>query len=237
MKMAIDDVKFFAWLDGELDAAEAAEVEAAVAADSRLSRMAEQHRAFGVQVRGAFGTVMEAPVPARLANAVNPPRAALIDFAARRTGRSWSPLPQWAAIAATLVIGVFVGTNLNGERGASPVEIRGGKMYAAAALDDALERQLASAGGAGQVRIGVTFRDPSGAICRSFTNESSSGLACRDRKDWQVRGLFTAPEGQTGDYRMAAGADPNLAAMIDSTIGGDAFDAEQEETARDRGWR
>ena len=36
---------------------------------------------------------------------------------------------------------------------------------------------------------------------------------------------------------MAAGTDPKLAALIDSTIAGDAFDAVQEKSARDRGWR
>jgi hypothetical protein len=233
--MAIDDSEFFAWIDGELDATEAAEVEAEVAADPRLTRMAEQHRALGTQLRATFETVADAPVPEQLTNAVKPPRAEVIDLASRRA--RWSPLPQWAAIAATLAVGIVVGTTLNNERGASPVEVRAGKMYAAAGLDQALEKQLASAGNAEDVRVGVTFRDQGGAICRSFADRSSSGLACRDGKDWQLRGLFAAPEGQQGDYRMAAGADPNLAALIDSTIAGDAFDAAQEKSARDRGWR
>jgi hypothetical protein len=83
----------------------------------------------------------------------------------------------------------------------------------------------------------VTFRDHSGAICRSFTQAGSSGLACRKDGAWQVRGLFAAPEGQTGDYRMAAGTDPQLAAMIGSTIAGEPFDAAREKTAKDNGWR
>jgi hypothetical protein len=233
--MAIDDSKFFAWIDGELDVTEAAEVEAEVAADPRLSRMAEQHRTLGTQLRAAFEPVSDAPVPERLARAVKPPRSEVVDLAARRA--RWSPLPQWAALAATLAVGIIVGTTLNSERGASPVEVRGSKMYAAAGLDQALEKQLASAGGEQEVRVGVTFRDQGGAICRSFADKGSSGLACRDGKDWQLRGLFAAPGGQQGDYRMAAGVDPNLAALIDSTIAGDAFDAAQEKSARNRGWR
>jgi hypothetical protein len=233
----VDETKLFAWLDGELDAAEAAAVEAEVAADPRLARMAEQHRALGARLRGAFDTVAAAPVPERLQAAAKPPRGNVIDFGSRRDRRNWLPLPQWAAMAATLVLGIGIGTTLIGERGASPVEMRGGKMIAAAGLDQALDKQLASAGTAGGVRVGLTFRDQAGTICRSFTGERSSGLACRDGGDWQVRGLFAAPEGQRGDYRMAVGADPNLAALIDSTIAGDAFDAEQEKTARERGWR
>jgi hypothetical protein len=239
--MAVDDTKLFAWLDGELDAVEAAKVEAEVASDPRLARIAEQHRALGERLRSTFGAIADAPVPERLTEAVKSNRAAIIDFGARRRAaterRSWLPLPQWAAMAATLVLGIGLGTIVGSERDFSPVEVRGGKLVAAAALDDALERQLASAGASGDVRVGLTFRDQSGTVCRSFTNARSSGLACRDGGDWRVRGLFAAPEGQSGDYRMAAGADPNLAALIDSAIQGEPFDAEQEKAARDRGWR
>jgi hypothetical protein len=236
--MAIDDEKFFAWLDGELDAAEAAQVEAEVAADPRWMRMAEQHRGFGGRLRETFATVVAAPVPERLANAVNPPPAKIIDFGSRRARRAtWLSLPQWAAMAATLVVGVLVGTTLIGGLGGSPVEVRGGTMYAAAGLDRALDQQLASAGDVAGVRVGVTFRDSAGAVCRSFTGKRSSGLACRDGQDWRLKGLFAAPEQPGGDYRMAAGADPNLAALIDSSISGDAFDAVQEKSAQARGWR
>ena len=64
--MTMDDEKFFAWLDGELDSAEAAEVEAEVAADPRLSKLAEQHRALGTRLKAAFDTVVEVPIPDEL---------------------------------------------------------------------------------------------------------------------------------------------------------------------------
>jgi hypothetical protein len=134
------------------------------------------------------------------------------------------------------VLGIGLGTTLNSGGATAPVEVRGGKMFAAAQLDDALDQQLASAE-AGDVRLGMTFRDQRGAICRTFTDVRSSGLACRDGDDWQLRGLFAAPEGQSGDYRMAAGTDPNLAALVDSTIGGEPFDADQERAAKAHDWR
>jgi hypothetical protein len=71
-------------------------------------------------------------------------------------------------------------------------------------LNEALDTELASAP-VGDVRIGLTFRDQSGRVCRSFTQAAASGLACREGDRWQLRGLFAAPEGQGGDYRMAAG--------------------------------
>jgi hypothetical protein len=224
----IDDEKFFAWLDGELEPTEAAEMDAKVAADPELSRLAEQHRALGAQLRGAFDPVAEAPVPERLQAALHRP-AKVIDFAAAKRARSMPSLPQWAAIAATLVIVVP-------QRGASPVAVQGGKLYAAAALNRALDTELASAP-SGAVRIGLTYRDHSGEICRSFTGAAGSGLACRNGDRWQLKGLFAAPEGQTSDYRMASGMNPNLAALVDSTMAGEPFDAAAEKAARDKRWR
>ncbi len=237
--MAIDDETFFAWLDGELDGEQAGRVAAEVAANPQLARRAEQHRAFETRVRGAFDTVAAAPVPERLAQSIKPSSAQVVPFTSPRRASNDDDRWAWplaAAIAATLVLGIGLGTTLNSGAASVPVEVRGGKMFAAAQLAEALDQQLASAE-AGNVRLGITFRDRRGAICRTFTDQRSSGLACRDGKDWQLRGLFAAPEGQSGDYRMAAGTDPNLAALVDSTIEGEPFDAGQERAAKARVWR
>jgi hypothetical protein len=232
------DDRFFAWLDGELSGDEAAAMEARVDADPELSRLAAQHRAMQAQLKGAFDAVAEAPVPDRLRAALRPPQGEVIDFAAVarvRGSRRWGSLPQWAAMAATLAVGILVGTAIP-SRSSAPVEVQGGRIYAASALNTALDSQLASAP-RGETRIGLTFRDQSGAICRSFTEPQSSGLACREDGRWQVRGLFAAPEGQSGSYRMAGGMDPNLAALVDSTMSGEPFDAAQEQAARGKSWR
>jgi hypothetical protein len=229
-----EEEKFFAWLDGELSGAEAAEMEAKVAADPKLARLAEQHRALGAKLRGAFDPIAAAPVPQQV-RAPLEPSGEVIDFAAAKRARTMPSLPRWTALAATLAVGILVGTILPRQAGA-PVEVQGGKLYAASALNRALDTQLASAP-AGDVRIGITFRDQSGTICRSFSESISSGLACRNNGRWQVRGLFAAPEGQGSAYRMAAGMDPNLAALVDSTMAGEPFDAAQEKAAKEKGWR
>lgn len=229
-----DDEKFFAWLDGELQPADAAAMEAKVAADPELARLAEQHRALGAQLRGAFDPIAAAPVPQRFHAAVRP-SAEIIDFAAANRARKLPSTPQWTALAATLAVGVFAGTMIP-RQGTAPVEVQGGKIYAASALNQALDTQLASAP-AGDVRIGLTFRDHSGEICRSFTEPASSGLACRSRGRWQVKGMFAAPEARTSDYRMASGMDSNLAALVDSAMAAPPFDAEAERAERDKGWR
>ena len=234
------DEKFFAWLDGELSASEAAEMEARVAADPRLSKLAEQHRALGKRLQKTFEEVAEAPVPQRLVDAARPPRWKVVDIAACRDALARpfvGPLPQWAAMAAVLALGLFGGTFVGRDLVSSPVAVSDGAIYAAGAVDHALDSQLASAPAGGRIRVGLTFRDPAGAICRSFTSQAASGLACRDGERWHVRGLFAAPEGQAGEFRMAAGIDPNLAALIDSTMAGEPLDAAQERAAKQRGWR
>jgi hypothetical protein len=229
-----DNDEFFAWLDGELGPAEAAEMEARVAADPQLKRLADQHRALGAQLRGAFDPIADAPVPERLTAALKP-SAQVIDFGAARRGRSVPALAQWAAMAATLAIGIFVGTRVP-QQSAAPVQVEAGRLYAAASLNRALDTELASAP-AGDVRIGLTYRDSAGEICRTFTAQAASGLACRSGSRWQMKGLFAAPEGQSSDYRMAAGMDPNLAALVGSTMTGEPLDAAQEKAAKQRGWK
>ena len=61
-----DDETLMAYADGELDAAQRAEIAAAIERDPALARRVEQHRALRAEVAGAFATVLEQPVPERL---------------------------------------------------------------------------------------------------------------------------------------------------------------------------
>jgi hypothetical protein len=231
----VSDEQLFAWLDGELSAEEEKKVAAEVAADPRLSEMAEQHRAMQARLKRAFDPILDQTVPPRLIAEIDK-SSNVIDLAPRsRPASAWRPA-QWAAIAASLAVGVSVGTMIPRENKA-PVEIGDGKIYAAAELGRTLDAELASAPTNAPIRIGLTFRDHSGSICRTFTEAGASGLACRDGNRWRMHGLFTSSEGQEGAYRMAAGMDPTLAALVDSTIAGEPFDAAQERAARDKNWR
>ncbi len=233
-----DEEEFFAWLDGELDGEAAAKVAARVAADPVLGEQARAHRALGEQLRGAFDPLMTAPAPDRsfFDQHSTPP----IDLAAARERRTARRLgvPQWAAIAATLVFGIGLGSLVGDRGGQGPVAITDGRMLAAANLETALDTQLASAETTRQAtRIGLSFRDKSGALCRSFEGEGAAGLACRDDNEWRIEGLYGASGGSQGDYRMAAGGDSRLAALIDSTIAGEPLDADGERAAQANGWR
>ena len=232
----IDDKEFFAWLDGELDDKAAGRVAAMVAASPELTAKAEQHRRLAADMRGAFSAVMEDGSAA--------PRfvdTQVLEFGVkaseRASRRSWFAAPHWAAMAASLAIGLVLGTQFAGNRADSPVRVEGGVLVAAAPLDQALDTRLASAPAAGATRIGLTFRDAAGRICRSFTDATASGLACREGNGWRIQGLYPAAEGQKGDYRMAAGEDPRLSTLIDETIRGEPFDTSQEKAALAAGWR
>jgi hypothetical protein len=228
-----NDEEFFAWLDGELAEDQSARVAAEVAADPRLRDLAASHRALEARLKAAFGTVAGAPVPHALRSMAGEPddRSPVVQFRAKAPTAAWKMLP----LAAMLAVGILVGT-LVPNRAAGPVQVQGGAIYAAAPLGRALVTQLASAPH-GVVRIGLNFRNRAGAICRSFTAPSSSGLACRESGRWALKGLLAARQGQASDYRMAAGMDPALAALIDSTMAGEPFDAAKERAAKASGWR
>jgi hypothetical protein len=236
----VSDETFFAWLDGELDPAQAAMVEAEVAADPRLSARAAEHRAMQQKLSGAFDALLSDPVPDRLAAAARKRAAAqVVDLAQAKHAREARRFPvaiQLGAMAASLAVGILVGTMASRPRDMGPVTAEGSNLYANAGLGRALDTQLASAP-RGDIRIGMTFRDGGGAICRTFMTKASTGLACRQSDKWRVRGLFGTPEGQTGDYRMAGGMEPDLADMVETTMRGEPFDAAQEQAAKQRQWR
>jgi hypothetical protein len=238
----VDDEKFFAWIDGELAPEEAARVEAEVASNPELQSRADEHRRLKSRLGAAFDTLAVAPVPDRLLNAVREDNGRVISLADERERRAVrrSSLPIWkqaAAMAATLVLGVAMGNLIVPQSGTSPIAPEAGRLVASADLEEALYAQLASAPSDRGPRIGLTYRDQSGSVCRTFEDRSASGLACREGGDWRIRALFQGAEGQATDYRMASGADPRLLEIVDSTIAGEPFDAAQEKDALERGWK
>lgn len=227
----ISDERFFAWLDGELDAAEAAEVEALVAGDPELARKAAAHHALHDRLRAAFDPIADPAVPPQLRDAARSGRADILDLQARRSApRPISRPMQWMAMAATLAIGVVAGSLIDaGDSG--PLARENGQLVAAGELEATLYTRLASAPADDGARIGLTFRDRAGDLCRSFTDSGTSGLACHRGGDWRILGLFQAGEGQQSEFRMAASADPRLAGLVDAAIAGEPLDADGERRA------
>src|SRR5947209_480105 len=92
--------RLMAYVDGELSPADRARFEAELAADPALAAEAARHRALASKVSGAYAPVLDEPIPPQLLAVA----AAANDRAPLRRA-----LPQWAAAAAALVIGVVAG--------------------------------------------------------------------------------------------------------------------------------
>lgn len=245
--MSYDDDILMAYADGELDQARRAEIAAAIERDPELARRVAQHLALRKQVAGAFAPVMDQPVPEGLleaARASRPgtaaPRGNVVNFPSRGTRAPPAPwrLREWTAMAASLLVGMFVAGKLLPEGG--EVETRLQMLAARGELTAALDTQLANNQPADSpVVIGLTFRNQQGAYCRSFVSRamSTAGLACRQGEDWRIE-QTNAVELGTGDLRQAASSlPPSLMQAIEARISGEALDAAGEQAARDGGWK
>jgi anti-sigma factor RsiW len=122
----VDDVMLMAYVDGEVDAATAREIEAAIAADPAVAARVQRLRNSTVLARAAFADALHEPVPERLlavfgaTAAIAPASAAapvagpekIVPLARRRTTSPSRTLIGWAMAAsvAALVVGYGAGT-------------------------------------------------------------------------------------------------------------------------------
>ena len=241
--MRFSDETLMAYADGELDLVMRAEIESAMSLDPEVARAVERHRLMAAQVRRVYDGVLEEPVPGRLAALVaDPGPAAVVDLPARRDVHRLAvgpvQLPAWAALAASVAIGLFVGIVLT-RSPANPYEAVDGALVARGALNEALDSQLASAPDSSGVGIGISFKNRDGDYCRTFhwdRDASFAGLACRSGESWQLQVLAAIPL-PAGELRPAATMPVPVIHAVDAAIDGDPLDAAAEATARDSGWR
>ncbi|HET9474241.1 MAG TPA: hypothetical protein VFO82_10125, partial [Steroidobacteraceae bacterium] len=205
--MNYDDETLMAYADGELDAAQRAEIAAAMERDPELARRVQRQRALRTEVSGAFASVINQPLPERLLTAARGDRAEAGNRPQRRAevvqfpGRSTPPLAkqwggrQWAAMAASVGLGALISWKLF-----TPPEplmtASHGALVARGALASALEQQRASTqSDTDLVQIGVTFRMQDGRYCRSFALQAAAtaGLACHVDDEWQIPVTAAAP--------------------------------------------
>jgi hypothetical protein len=252
--MRFSEETLMAYADGELDADTRAAVEAAMAEDADLADAValqiENRQALLAKLHAAFDGALSEELPARLLNAAqaqpaitSPTPVADLSAAreAKRAARARWSLPQWGAIAASLIVGVIIGgVALN--RDDAPFVVEQGRMTARAELDAALSTQT---GGAIDretgIQIGVSYLAKNGDYCRTFTLKDGrvlAGLACRRNSQWSIDALTPTKADASGTYRMANANVPALIlGLVEDTIAGDPLDAEQEAEARERGWQ
>lgn len=257
--MSFSDETLMAYADGELGEPERSAVEAAERADPAVAAAIARHRALRADVFAAFAGVLDEPVPARLrpvdTAGIGPGTGTVTSLADARARKAKAraalevtrpadtprrPWPRWAALAASLVVGVLAGSvwMTAGDDGGLVATDGSGRLVARGELAGALSQQLAADTQTGKrVRIGVSFAARGGGYCRSFTAGASAGLACRDGDAWRIPVLQDAPA-DSGAYRQAASTAPAaVLAVIDERIEGMTLDAAGERAARDRGWK
>lgn len=94
--LPIDEDALQAWVDGQLPEARRAQVDEAIARDPELAARVMHWRAQNALMREGMDAWLAEPIPARLIDAA----------AGKPRAQAWRP---WAAVAATLVIGIALG--------------------------------------------------------------------------------------------------------------------------------
>lgn len=229
--MSFDPTTLAAFIDGELDDLAARRIEREAACDPALANEIARHRALKATLTAHYAPIAEETVPDRLRSLLIEPGVdtSLADRREARRAR-FAPM-HWAAIAASLVLGLALG--LKPWMPAADVTNVDGALVASGQLAEALDTRLASNQPAGaDIRIGLSFRDKEGRTCRSFEGRNLSGIGCRDDGRWTLERTITGQVG--GDYRQAASG--ALAADAATMMVGDPFDAAAERAARRQGW-
>jgi len=236
--MNLDDETLMAYADNELSAIDTKRVERAMAEDPALARRVARFVNARRALKKAFDSVLDEPVPDHITKLLDAipdqpiaPPPSLADERKKRRPIRLGPL-AWAAIAASLVFGVFAGRMTAAPSGLFTAD----GAYAGEGLARVLDTQLANDTQTGAARVGLSFRARDGAICRTFAAESVSGLACRDDGAWAVH-IAVASAAAGADYRQAGAPAPEVLEAVDALIDGAPFDAQQERESRDSGWR
>lgn len=257
MTRAFTDAELATFLDGTLEDEQLADaIETAINADPALAERAMALAEGGDDgtaraVRDAFAPVLDAPVPAHLTEALAAPggaevmniadrrdRTRALPAAANDTGSGWR-WPQFAAVAASLALGVMIGGPLLGGReggaGGDPGSLLLANAEVSAMLDAAPSGQRQDLAALGEGEVVLTFRNGAGALCRQFTitapggGATSDALACAAKGgDWQVEayGRRAAP---VGEMKLAGGdAAVGVVAAVDEQIAGDPLIGPEE---------
>ncbi len=246
MKLSAETLMKFA--DGELAPAEHAAVEAALASDPESAARVAALRAQRAALARAFDGVLQEPLPERLLTAARTAPAAggtvaALDRArAQHVARSrarWS-LPQWSAMAASLILGLLVGYLALRPDDAALLAPTDAGLVARGDLARALTERLSGDTGNAPFAVGLSYRAKNGEYCRAFSmsREALAGIACRVDDTWRVKALAPSEASAQGGYRLAGSALPPLIVQaVNAQIDGEPRDASAEASARSRGWR
>lgn len=230
---SLSDEMLMAYADGELTAADRAQVEAVLAHDpvaaERVAAFAATGRALGI----LYSTPMLEPVPQRLIEAVmgqsnmGPSKATATVIPFNRPQRvKPQAVPNWAMAASVAVLALGIGTlwmakqhnsaDADGLYGvaASGDGVKLAGLELAAALNSTLSATTAALvidGQAASMKPVFSFAAASGAICRQYQiNRTDAppigGVACRSNgEQWQIEGQVTLAASPPASERLGDG--------------------------------
>ena len=239
----IDDQTMMAYADGELDASDAARVEAALRDDPDIARRLLLFTRTRDALRSAAAISRDDPVP----EAVDLRAKAAIDAARRRGDDTVIPFARperqsraWpAAIAAGLAVAGFVGGHaLAPERQG---EASGGLRFAildTSGVSEALSRVAAGERvpvEGGEMALIASFRDAEGALCREFELDTADlvtvvSVACRAGDRWTPMIAVVAGADSDTQYAPASSLE-TLDAYLSAIGAGTPLSIEDEAVA------
>ncbi len=223
--MIPSDEELAAFADGELDAQRARIVEAKIAENPALAKQVAAHKALRNRLEQHFERKLDDDVPEHLARLVRThaqataPRPRIAHFA--RSTWGWMGATALAASVALAV--VLTGTPSS--------DLASGRL--ASALDNQL---VATQPDDAAIRILLSFKEESGAICRVYGGSDESGIACRADDGWKIRLKGEAGTRQSTEFQMASSGDASLFQRAQEMAAGPALSASEELDARSNGW-
>jgi hypothetical protein len=240
-----EDEKLSGFIDRELESNELADMEALIARDAQAQTRVSRLQGNDRLVRAAFDTPMEEAVPDRFLAAVdaglaahaNAPSVPFEPRAGNDNGRAWSRMG--GAVAASLAVGLFVGTQFAPSGGDPTISI---------AMNDALNStpsaQRVSLKSGEQLTPYLTFARAGGGYCRQFSMTAShgnrSGVACKSDGQWRVEALLPAGAVASAEDGYVTAEGPvvaGLGAVIGKLRAGDPLDKEAEAALIERRWK
>ena len=240
-----------AYLDKSLEPSAMLAVEVELVRDPALAAQLERLREHDALLRQAFDAPTHEAVPdhllAMLTTPAAKPEAQIFNLATEReklAGRSPAPTQnRWRyamALAATLVLGLFVGSWMQPGTSGDPLTTSTAFNQT---LDATPSAQTVALDAATKLTPVMSFARGDGQLCRQFTLDAPShhqaGISCRNANGWSVEALVPhAPTSGSGGYQTAGGAeDDGLGAVFATLKAGDPLDAAAEQAMIRKGWK
>ncbi len=231
----IPEDKLMAYVDGELPLEARDAIDAEAERHPGLQSAIAQERLLRSELAELYSPAIEEPAPERLVQMLQPVGETVVAFKRRTPDRQLRYWPALTAMAASLVLGVFLGPALGIDNSAVDGDTA---LQVDSQLAAALQTQLASEQKPEDiVQIGISFVGPQSEVCRTFETENTAGLACRSGDEWQMRLLAPKPSSPGTEYQRAGTASALVMSSAQEMIAGEPMGPAEEQQARDAGWR